>query len=230
MKVHVKLRKVRTKMGVLVSLFVTLTSLKNIGGTVDMSSKAFQYIVDELSADECRKLVASLHFVSDDLPAVLPVAEEKIPLSVSCYDLLIVWNGGKEKWQGWGKSHEIVARRLRQIGKRDLAKSLSRMVFHELAKDINTTIFNYSFEDNRSEKAIPRRKLVKNKEKSAYRLCELYDSLLWAALTGVSGLVVFSFCRVICLACKRLKVGNILQEDELQYLLGNRPANINQDS
>ncbi|CAH2054641.1 unnamed protein product, partial [Iphiclides podalirius] len=217
-------------MRVILSLFPAIFGWSRVIGTIDMSARVFEYIVDQLTAYECRKLVASLYFVSDDLPSVLAEAEERIPSSISCYDLLISWNGGREKWQGRGKSHGIVARRLRQLGKSELARRLSVMVFHNLAEDINKTLLNYAFDDNGSNKAGRRRKLLKNKHVSAYKHCEVYDSVLWAALLSMSGLVLFSCCRVIYLACKNLKIGKVSDEEELNYLLKDRLVTDDQDS
>ncbi|XP_048478175.1 uncharacterized protein LOC125488769 [Plutella xylostella] len=180
---------------VTILLLFTLISLTKT--TIDMNIPEFQFLANHLTPQECRQLVASLHFVSHELPEALIEAEAKVPEDVPCIHLLLHWNSGKEKWEGHGKTHEDVALRLRQLGKTVLADWLGKTVFHQLAKDINDSMLNKPF-DAGTDLTV-KTKPFKDKELNDDDEWTVFDSILWVY---VFSLVVSAVYLTLC-ACKR---------------------------
>ncbi|GJQ73532.1 hypothetical protein Trydic_g13884 [Trypoxylus dichotomus] len=111
-----------------------------VGGTIDVNLPEYQYIANHLEPQECRKLVAALHFHSYDLPPSVNEAENLLDKDVPCIRLLLHWNSSPG--EGRGETHEALTHRLRQLGREDLADWLGRTVFHELGKDIERSLNN----------------------------------------------------------------------------------------
>uniref|UniRef100_A0A6P7GVZ1 Uncharacterized protein LOC114341402 n=1 Tax=Diabrotica virgifera virgifera TaxID=50390 RepID=A0A6P7GVZ1_DIAVI len=164
----------------LVSIF------KNVIPTIDLNAAELQYLADHLTKEECRKLIAAAHFHSYEEPAVLGQAERKVPKDLSCIQLLHHWNS--EPNEGKGETHEVLAHRLRQMGKYKLADWLGRTVFHELAVDLNRTMEkgfkalisdNYTTENDFGPTLIP---VIKNQDPSEY---SFIDNLLLAIIIGL---------------------------------------------
>lgn len=124
-----------------------------IDGILDMNEQQLAYIASHLSAQECYKLIAALHHLSYNLPRnlTIPKAGSK---SFSCKNLLSNYSNGKEPWEGENKSHEVIARRLRQIGRYDLADWLAISVFHHLAKGVNDSLLKNPFVEIRPQSAL----------------------------------------------------------------------------
>lgn len=131
-----------------------------IKSTIDLNLTELQYLADHLHIEQCRKLVAALHFKSYEKPNALNnasecfsistsfliflIAEAKITKDTSCIYLLLHWNSSKN--EGKGETHEIIQHRLRQIGREDLAEWLGKTTFQELGKDIRAGL-NFPFKD-----------------------------------------------------------------------------------
>ncbi|XP_022916544.1 uncharacterized protein [Onthophagus taurus] len=111
---------------------------RTVRATVDVNLPELQYLADHLDPKECRKLVAALHFHSYDLPNNIEEAELRLAKDMSCIRLLLHWNG--TPGEGKGETHEVLSRRLRQLGRQDLSDWLGRTVFHELGKDIERSL------------------------------------------------------------------------------------------
>lgn len=105
-----------------------------ISCTIDLTLPEFQYLANHLTKDECRKLIASLHFASFDLNQNVENAENALPEDISCLKLLLHWNASPN--EGQGISHEKVSLRLRQMGRHDLADWLDKAVLQELEEEI----------------------------------------------------------------------------------------------
>ncbi|KPJ17929.1 hypothetical protein RR48_07326 [Papilio machaon] len=211
-------------MNIILTLIVTINiwCMQFTISTIDISNNEFEYLSCHLTYEECRRFVASLYFTSSELPEILPKAVEKIPPDVSCYDLLINWNSGKEKWKGWGKTHEIVTRRLRQIDKIDLSQWLGTTVFHNLAKQINETIIK-AFEVNTKDKVNIKHKLEDGKKYlEVENHWDIIDSVLSGGIICVFFAIIFVCCRILWLACKRIFIRNNAQDEELVCLLKDR--------
>lgn len=171
--------------------------------TIDINLSELQHIADHLHPDECRRLVASLHFNSYEEPNSLDQAERKVPKDVPCVQMLIHWNS--QAGEGRGQTHEVVMRRLNQLGRRDLADWLGRTVFNQLGKDLE-----HSLDD-------PFRDLAENDENThKYTLGPTYepindsdpsewwaiDTILYVLITGlilltfiILGVVLFRLVR-----------------------------------
>ncbi|KAK5640809.1 hypothetical protein RI129_009356 [Pyrocoelia pectoralis] len=102
--------------------------------TIDLNLAELQYLADHLHAEECRRLVASLHFNSYNTPKALDIAEENVSKDIPCIRLLLHWNS--QKGEGKGETHEVLQHRLRQLGHSDLADWLGKTVFHELGEEL----------------------------------------------------------------------------------------------
>ncbi|XP_045778939.1 uncharacterized protein LOC123876687 [Maniola jurtina] len=168
---------------------------------IDMNEQQFSYIANHLSIEECNKLIASLQFASYDLPVNFK-AQKKITDIVSCEKLLTDYSKGREPWEGENRTHEVIAHRLRQIGKVDIADWLGNAVFHHLAKDINDSLLRNPFADSRTQSAL-NTKLQQDKETLVDAEWDLIDITLWIVLASLLASLVFSCCRVLCLSCTR---------------------------
>ncbi|KAJ9588519.1 hypothetical protein L9F63_018101 [Diploptera punctata] len=119
---------------------VTLTD-----GTIDLNLPELEYIADHLKRSECRKLVAVLHDPNFDIVNNIQAAERKIPDDLTCLKLLIHWNSQTN--EGRGETHVVLAHRLTQIGREDLAHWLSTTVFHQLSQDLNKSMLSDPFKE-----------------------------------------------------------------------------------
>ncbi|XP_014210085.1 uncharacterized protein LOC106640525 [Copidosoma floridanum] len=105
-----------------------------VEGTIDVNLSELEYLAARLGPRECRSLAAALHYDSFELPNDLAKASRKVDPSLPCLRHLLHWNNGLG--EGRGRSHELLERRLRQLGRKDLADWLGRTVFAELSKDL----------------------------------------------------------------------------------------------
>ncbi|XP_058798118.1 uncharacterized protein LOC131668192 [Phymastichus coffea] len=125
-------------------LIVTVVSITSVHGTIDVNLSELEYLAARLDLQECRRLVAALHYHNYELPENLEDAESNIGEDMSCLRLLLHWNSRVS--EGLGQSHELLERRLRQLGRRDLADWLGKTTFRELGKDLLRSI-NEPFPD-----------------------------------------------------------------------------------
>ncbi|XP_017780795.1 PREDICTED: uncharacterized protein LOC108565718 [Nicrophorus vespilloides] len=107
----------------------------SILATVDINLAQFQYLADHLTSIECRKLVASLHFDSFELPGALDKAERSVSKDVRCLESLLHWNS--EAGGGRSETHELVARRLRQLDRDDLGEWLTKTSYEAIGHDFD---------------------------------------------------------------------------------------------
>lgn len=190
--------------------------------TIDISNNEFEYLSCHLTIEECRRLIASLYFTSNELPEILPKAIEKIPTDIPCYDLLINWNIGKEKWKGRGKTHEVISRRLRQIDRNDLSKWLSINVFHNLAAQINVTVIK-AFEVKTNDKVNTKHRLGDSKKYlEVHNNWDIIDSVLSGGIICIFIAIVYRCYRILWLACKRIFISNNAHDEESVCLLKDR--------
>lgn len=106
--------------------------------TIDTNFAEFQHLADHLRFDECRRLIAALHFGDYEEPNALDQAERRIPKDIPCLNALLHWNSASG--EGRGETHEILQHRLRQIGRFDLADWLGRTVFRQLGEDVKRSL------------------------------------------------------------------------------------------
>ncbi|CAH2095237.1 unnamed protein product [Euphydryas editha] len=171
---------------------------------LDMNNEQLKYIANHLSEKDCRRLIASLHFSSFELPKNVSEYETKIPEAVPCIDLLLQYSNGNEPWQGENKTHEQISRRLRQIGKKELADWVGKTVFHQFAKDINDTLLQNPFAEYRTQSAL-NTKLLNDKDTFVENEWDNIDIVLWMALVSLLASLAFSSCRILYLSCFRIK-------------------------
>ncbi|XP_016841341.1 uncharacterized protein LOC103317854 [Nasonia vitripennis] len=124
-------------------LLVALTSICERGrnmvrATIDVNLAELEYLSARLDPHECRRLVAALHYDSYELPESLAGAEHEVSDDIPCLRHLLHWNG--TPGEGRGKTHELIERRLRQLGHQKLADWLGRTTFRELGKDLTKLI------------------------------------------------------------------------------------------
>lgn len=188
-------------------LLVFLNVIRVLQCTIDMKVTHFQYIANHLTIDDCRRLVASLHFLSYELPESLEDAQKVIPEEETCIGLLLDWNGGKEKWQGAGRTHQDVALRLRQLGCSDVADWLGLNVFHQLVKDVNESLQRLEVTEN-FEKP---KEIVKNFKADNYEKDDewaIFHSTFSMIFVGLLGMLVLNLLRNIHLVCKAKSITN----------------------
>lgn len=188
-------------MSILVLKYVFLVS--HTVCIIDMNNEQLKHIANHLTEKDCRRLIASLHFSSYELPANLTKYEAKIP-KAPCIDLILQYSEGNEPWQGENKTHEQISRRLRQIGKSDLANWVGKTVFHQLAKDINDTLLQNPFAEYRTQSAL-NTKLLNDKDTFVETEWDNIDIMLWMALVSLLASLAFSCCRILYLSCFRIK-------------------------
>lgn len=195
-----------------------------INCTIDMNIEEFEYIAKQLSKSECRQLTAALHFVSYELPYSMKITEKIIPHD-TCLTLLLEWNSGKNDWMGSGKSHEIVRRRLMQLGKKWLARWLDHHVYNRLSKELDDTLMNdLYFEVDMPPKGAS--KLVKDKTDVIEHALSVTGVMLWVICATMVGGVFVLVCfimygvyvsRTYAEKVRHTELGNLLKstlEDE----------------
>ncbi|KAF9813772.1 hypothetical protein SFRURICE_007927 [Spodoptera frugiperda] len=184
--------------------------------TVDINIQELVYIADHLTAVECRRLFASLHFASYNLPVTLSDAEKKVPTDVPCVKLLIKWNSGNETYEGKGKTHALVEHRLRQLGKNELADCLGKLVFHKLAKHINKSLEDESYFE--VLKTGINHTIFEDKDsRFAGQRWTTIDSILSVTLCSMLCITVSAFYRMLKLTFRRAKAKHGLKHWAINY-------------
>lgn len=183
--------------------------------TFDMNEQQVSYIASHLSTQECYKLIAALHNLSYNLPRKLTIPKTDTK-TVSCKNLLTDYCNGKEPWEGGNKSHEVIAHRLRQIGRHDLADWLGIEVFYHLARGINDSLLKNPFVEIRPQSAL-NSKLQQDKDTATNAEWDVIDIALWVVLASLLTSVVFSCCRLLWLSCRNKGQST---NEEMKVLLG----------
>ncbi|XP_025836455.1 uncharacterized protein LOC112906479 [Agrilus planipennis] len=189
--------------------YIVVTVLFNFcNSTIDLNLPELQYLADHLHKEECKRLVAALHFKSYDKPCLLDLAENKVPSDPTCLELLLHWNS--TPGEGKGETHEILLHRLRQIGRDDLADWLGKTVFHQLGNDLEREI-NEALDDfqNVTEKT----HRYEAKPTFAPPVGDVdptewlpFDTICWVLICGIIITILITTLKVICLkCCKRPK-------------------------
>lgn len=178
-----------------------------------MNIPELEYIANHLTSKECRRLVASLHFEPSDVPALF---EQKVPEDVACIKLLIKWNNGQENWEGKGKTHEDVARKLRAIGRRDVADWLGATVFHRLALDLDDALLNSFQTANTNEDTNNLLSDVDTVEKRNEWI--VLDSILSVVLVGIVGTILVTCWNILVLSFTRTKESIIDDEEATNFI------------
>ncbi|KAF9411435.1 hypothetical protein HW555_009782 [Spodoptera exigua] len=174
--------------------------------TIDINVQELVYIADHLTAAECRRLFASLHFASYKLPATLSDAEKKVPKDVPCIKLLMKWNSGNKTFEGKGKTHAVVEHRLRQLGKHELADWLGKLVFHKLAKHINKSLEDESYFEAQKSGTNNNQTYFEDKDsRFTGQRWTTIDSILSVTLCSMLCMTVSAFYRMLKLTFRRAK-------------------------
>lgn len=101
--------------------------------TTDLNIHEIQMVADHLSVAECRQLSEALHMTGYRLDH--PVTGNNEP-HIPCLDLLLLWDMG----EGRDETFNILALRLQEIGRHDLANMLSRTVYHEKSEAVRNAL------------------------------------------------------------------------------------------
>jgi len=109
--------------------------------TVDLNIEKLEMVADHLTTGECRKLSESLHMHHFALDHPLSGSGEP---NGSCLDLLIHW----DRHEGYNSTFHILALRLGQINRRDLADKLSKAVYHEKSEAVKQSLLSDPFKEN----------------------------------------------------------------------------------
>lgn len=203
----------------------TIFYLQNTQCTIDVDIPEYQYLSQRLTPEECRRLYASLHFATFDLPAALPTAVKNVP-NVPCFKLLAKWNMGTKNWEGNDKSHVDVEHRLRQIGRRDLAEWLNKAVFKKLVEEVN-----YALDTNFSNKTFDKiQSNILQDKKKVESDWTTYDSIMWAVLAGLVISIALLFVRIIIICWKRRGTKKKAKEEEIMKLLSYESLDSDQET
>nr|CAH7755729.1 unnamed protein product [Callosobruchus chinensis] len=177
--------------------------------TIDINAAELQYLAEHLTEEECRRLVASAHFKSYEVPNPLDQAERKIPKDVPCIDLLHHWNSNKD--EGKGETHEALERRLRQMGKTELADWLGKTVFLELGVDLNRS-FQYDFAETTTTAVIsstvefyPNMGSLQAKVEGERPTWTPLDTIVSFTIVGIILLFTGLCCKLCCTAIIRAR-------------------------
>lgn len=191
-----------TNMKYLCLVLYLLISFKEC--TIDINIRQLQYLADHMSAEECRRLFASLYFDSDDIPIELDDAQEEISRNIPCIKLLVKWNSGVESWEGQGETHAFLKHRLTQLGYYDLADWLGKSVFQQLGKQVNMSL---QVEPHLKAKPLTTPKAFKTSEtKVDDKHWTKFDSIISVALFGMVFITLAAFCRMLKLSFRRVNV------------------------
>lgn len=173
--------------------------------TIDMHIPELEYIANHLTSQECRLLVASLHF-SELL--------QKVSEDVPCITMLIKWNNVKDD----DTTHEVVAYELRRMGKRELADWLGATVFHKLAKDLDKALTGPFFVTSNNFEDINFALFKDNDVKEEEFEWNMIDVILYILIVGLFGAILFTCWRTIVLSFTKAKE-LITEEEEMSNLL-----------
>lgn len=119
-------------------ILVALSS--SLHATTDLNIHQLQYVADHLTDKECRKLAEALREKTFKIQNVLTGNKEPNRI---CIALLLHW----DRNEGKGKTFSDLSLRLRQIGRSDVANTLSKSVFHEKALAIKQGYLNDPFKE-----------------------------------------------------------------------------------
>lgn len=188
---------------------LTILYFQNSLCTIDISVPEYQYLSRSLTPEECKRLYASLHSTTFNLPA--EAAEKNVP-DISCLQLLTKWDKGTNKWEGRTKSHVDVVKRLRQIGRDDLAEWLSSIVFRKLEKAVNVAL-DAKFSNMTEEVQ------VKTNTDKSIDDWTVYNTMTWAVIAGIVTSAVLILGRVISICCRKRVLKKKAKEEEIMELL-----------
>ena len=157
-----------------------------------------------MTGEECRRLFAALYFESYDLPTDLDDAEDKISRRIPCQRLLVEWKSGTKELEGRGDTHDIVKRRLTQLGYYDLADWLDKTLFDQLGKQLNKSL---EFDSSLEAKLETAPKVFEDGEmKFDGKHWSKLDSVLNVALFGLVFVTLAAFGFMLKLSFRRSKV------------------------
>ncbi|XP_015596562.2 uncharacterized protein LOC107268365 [Cephus cinctus] len=129
-------------MNILIDIMIFLFVLQNkfhlILCTIDINLSELEYVAARLDSNECRRLIAALHYTTYELPQSMEAAERKVDEEIPCIRQLLHWNSSPQ--EGKGKTHEDLERRLRQLNRNDLADWLGKTAFKQLGTDLQRSI------------------------------------------------------------------------------------------
>ena len=109
--------------------------------TTDINIHQLQMVADHLGKTECRKLAETLHQKGIFLEKQ-PTGENEP--DKPCIFLLLRW----ERTEGKGKTFNDLALRLNQIGRKDLADKLSKVIYKEETDELKRTFLDQPFKKN----------------------------------------------------------------------------------
>ncbi|XP_043524351.1 uncharacterized protein LOC122536227 [Frieseomelitta varia] len=132
---------------------IVILSRYDVLGTIDVNLNELQYLAARLNPFECRRLIAALHYTSYELPSNLADAERNVDDDIPCIRHLAHWNSSPA--EGKGKTHEVLAHRLRQINRNDLADWLGKSAFMQIGKDLGRAVVKPFDELSKEETELP---------------------------------------------------------------------------
>ena len=107
-------------------IILLLYQASNVQTTIDLNIRELQYIAYELTFTECKLLSEALQKQSWFLEEPLS-GHGQLANNETCLNMLVRW----DRTAGKGKTFNDLSRRLRQIGRGDIAARLSKNVYHE---------------------------------------------------------------------------------------------------
>lgn len=163
-----------------------------------MNLSELQYIADHLHPEECRRLLAALHFNSYEEPNALDQAERKVPKDIPCIQMLLHWNS--QKGEGRGETHEVLFHRLNQLGRHDLAEWLGKAVFTHLGRGLERSLddpFKELSEEDQNERKYhiqPTYEPIDNSDPTEWWAI---DSIFYVVLAGLSIVTLFALFAIL---------------------------------
>ncbi|XP_017790999.1 PREDICTED: uncharacterized protein LOC108573132 [Habropoda laboriosa] len=133
--------------------FIVILSQYGVISTIDVNLNELGYLAARLQPFECRRLIAALHYTTYELPNNLAAAERNIDNEIPCIRHLLHWNSSPT--EGKGKTHDVLAHRLRQIDRNDLADWLGKSAFKQLGKDLGRAMVKAFYELGKEETDLP---------------------------------------------------------------------------
>ncbi|CAK9804053.1 hypothetical protein ANTPLA_LOCUS3924 [Anthophora plagiata] len=176
--------------------FIVILSRYKVLGTIDVNLNELEYLAARLKSFECRRLLAALHYTAYELPNNVAAAERNIDDEIPCMRHLLHWNSSPA--EGKGKTHEVLAHRLRQINRDDLADWLGKSAFKQLGTDLGRAMVKPFGELGKEETDLPypiTLEPAKHYEEDDPWL--QVDIVLMAVLLGMLGTLVTLICVTI---------------------------------
>lgn len=178
----------RRRQDYLFTTAVHISLLCLVLATFDLNIFELEMVADHLTTEECRQLSEALHMKHFRLDH--PVSGQDEP-DLPCLDLLLQWDRG----EAYNQSFLDLPLRLKEIGRHDLASTLSKTVYHEKSEAVRTAFLDDPFKELISKDP----ELLDESPRAAVQTADSYARWRPVHSWSVAAIVVSTTCVVLLL-------------------------------